>query len=135
MAELKTQKTEVNPLEFLNGIDNEGIRKDALAIAKILEEEVKAEPTMWGAAIVGFGQYHYKYESGREMDWFPIGFSPRKSNISLYFAGGLAEYTDILARIGKHKTGKGCLYVQKLSDIDISVLRELVQVVLEKVKE
>lgn len=127
MAELKTQKTDASVEAFLNSVADEGRKRDSFAVLDLMKQVSRAEPKMWGTAIVGFGQYHYKYESGRENDWFPIGFSPRKSNLTLYLTGGLESQADLLAKLGKHKTGKGCIYINKLADVDQSVLRQMLE--------
>ena len=127
MAELKTQKTDASVEAFLNSVADEGRKRDSFAVLDLMKQVSRAEPKMWGTAIVGFGQYHYKYESGRENDWFPIGFSPRKSNLTLYLTGGLESQADLLAKLGKHKAGKGCIYINKLADVDQSVLRQMLE--------
>lgn len=127
MAELKTQKTDASVEAFLNSVADEGRKRDSFAVLDLMKQVSRAEPKMWGPAIVGFGQYHYKYESGRENDWFPIGFSPRKSNLTLYLTGGLESQADLLAKLGKHKAGKGCIYINKLADVDQSVLRQMLE--------
>lgn len=127
MAELKTQKTDASVEAFLNSVADEDRKRDSFAVLDLMKQVSRAEPKMWGPAIVGFGQYHYKYESGRENDWFPIGFSPRKSNLTLYLTGGLESQADLLAKLGKHKTGKGCIYINKLADVDQSVLRQMLE--------
>lgn len=91
-----------------------------------MQEVTGAEPRLWGSSIVGFGDYHYKYESGREGDWFVTGFSPRKQNLTLYIMAGFDNYDQLLSRLGKYKTGKSCLYINKLDDVDLDVLKELV---------
>ena len=127
MAELKTQKTDASVEAFLNSVADEDRKRDSFAVLDLMKQVSRAEPKMWGPAIVGFGQYHYKYESGRENDWFPIGFSPRKSNLTLYLTGGLESQADLLAKLGKHKAGKGCIYINKLADVDQSVLRQMLE--------
>ena len=127
MAELKTKKTDESFSKFLNGIQDETKRKDCFAIAEMMKTISKCEPKMWGAAIVGFGSYHYKYESGHEGDMCMIGFSPRKQNITLYISGGINNRPELLEKLGKHKTSKGCLYIKKLSDVDTQVLKELIK--------
>ena len=127
MAELKTKKNDRSVAAFLDGIENERKQEDARTIVKLMEEITGAEPAMWGESIIGFGSYHYTYASGREGDWFLTGFSPRKQNLTLYIMAGFDEYEPLLARLGKHKTGKSCLYVNKLDDIDLDVLRTLVR--------
>ncbi len=111
---------------FINGVENKTRREDAFAVKKIMGRVTGHPAMMWGTSIVGFGRYHYRYESGREGDLFRSGFSPRKQNLVLYLMPGYQDYSSYLARLGKHKTGKSCLYINKLSDIDISVLEELV---------
>jgi hypothetical protein len=129
MAELKTKSTSQSVASYLDQITDETTRKDCLAICKLMEEITKSPANMWGPSIVGVGNYNYKYESGRTLDWFIMGFSPRKANISLYILGCEAkEREQILPRLGKHKTGKGCIYVKTLSDINMDVLRELCEV-------
>jgi hypothetical protein len=125
MAEMKTQKTEASVKDFINTITDATRKRDALAMCDLMTEVTGAKPKMWGSSIIGFGDYHYKYESGRENDWFPIGFSPRKQNFALYVMGGLQEHSDLLAKLGKHKFGKGCMYINKLDDVDTAVLKEL----------
>jgi hypothetical protein len=127
MAEPKTKSTDDSVLDFLNGIDDEKKRQDSFTILELMKQATGAEPKMWGSSIVGFGSYHYKYASGRVGDWFVTGFSPRKQDLTLYIMSGFDEYEALLSKLGKHKTGKACLYINKLQDIDISVLRELVK--------
>ena len=134
MAENKTKKTEASVKEFLNQIEDEQRKKDCMHLSEIMKELTGAEPRMWGGSIVGFGDYHYKYASGREGDWFLCGFSPRKQNLSIYLMGYLEFYEDILKDLGKHKHGKGCLYINKLSDVDEEVLRKLVETTIERLK-
>jgi len=126
MAENRTQKTAVNVADFISAVAHEGKRKDAFEILEMMKAVTGEEPKMWGASIIGFGDLHYKYASGREGDWFKVGFSPRKAKISLYGSGcDVAMHEELLTRFGKHKAGKGCLYVNKLADIDIEVLKEM----------
>ncbi len=127
MAELKTKITEQSVEDFLNAITDEQTRQDCFAIAKLMQKATKAKPKMWGPSIVGFGSYHYKYESGRESDWFLTGFSPRKQNLTLYIMAGFARYDELMRKLGKHKTGKSCLYIKRLEDIDLKVLKELIE--------
>lgn len=126
MAELKTQKTAASVEDFLNAIEDETKRADAYKVSAMMRDATGAEPAMWGAAIVGFGHRRLKYESGREIDWMVLGFSPRKANLSLYLPGGFDRLHPLLARLGKHKTGEGCLYIKRLSDVDEGVLREVI---------
>ena len=125
MAELKTKLNNASVDKFLKGVKDEQTRADCYQIIEIMNKATKAEPKMWGTSIIGFGNIHLKYESGRELDWFPIGFSPRKQNITLYLMGGL-EQKELLDKLGKYSTGKGCLYIKKLADVDIKVLNKLV---------
>lgn len=127
MAELKTKKNTASVQAFLNAVEDPERRKDLKAIAKLMREVTGERPAMWGDSIVGFGTYHYKYASGREGDWFVAGFAPRKNSLSLYLTCDLSTLGPILKRLGTHKTGRGCLYIKRLSDVDESVLRELVE--------
>ncbi len=126
MAELKTKQTGQSVEDFLNAIADEETRQDCLAIVKLMQKATKAKPKMWGPSIVGFGDYHYKYESGRENDWFLTGFSPRKQNLTLYGLG-VTRQPELMQKLGKHKTGKGCLYIKTLADVDLKVLKELIE--------
>ncbi|MCO6501302.1 MAG: DUF1801 domain-containing protein [Vicingus serpentipes] len=128
MAENKTQKTQLNVEDFINAVEHEGKRKDAFEILEMMKTITKEKPRMWGTSIIGFGDVHYKYASGREGDWFKVGFSPRKANISLYLMGcDISKAGEMLKKLGKHKTGKGCLYINKLADIDTGVLKDLIK--------
>jgi hypothetical protein len=127
MAEIKTKKNEASVEAFLDGVANERRRQDAEVVLELMRQVTGEEPAMWGSSIVGFGRYHYRYESGREGDWFLTGFSPRKQSLTLYIMSGFRGYEGLLGRLGKHKTGKGCLYVNKLADVDLDVLRQLVE--------
>jgi Domain of unknown function (DU1801) len=124
MAELKTQITKASVDKFLQGIRDEKKGEDCYQVLKIMKKATKSEPKMWGTSIVGFGDYHYKYASGRENDWFMTGFSPRLQSLTLYAMGGFDS--ELLKKLGKHKTGKGCLYINKLEDVDKKVLKELI---------
>ena len=126
MAELKTKPNTASVEEFLNGISDEQKRKDAFAVLRLMKQITKVKPRMWGPSIVGFGEYHYKYESGREGDWFLTGFSPRKQNLTLYIMSGFSRYDVLMKKLGKYKTGKSCLYIRRLDDIDLAVLKELI---------
>ncbi len=127
MAELKTKQNNKSVDDFLSGIEKEQKRKDSFVILEIIKEIYKEEPKMWGNNIIGFGGHHYKYKTGREGDWFKIGFSPRKQNIVIYFMDYLDEKDVIFQKIGKYKIGKACFYINKLADINIEVLKELIQ--------
>ena len=126
MAELKTKKNDDRVEDFLNSVADQQKREDSFAILDIMKVITGAEPKMWGSSIIGFGNYHYKYKSGREGDWFQVGFSPRKQSITLYIMSGFSRYDALLKKLGKYKNGKSCLYVKRLSDVDIDVLTELV---------
>ncbi len=126
MAELKTKLTKLSVEDFINAIAEEQKRKDAFAILEMMKKATKDKPKMWGPSIIGFCDVHLKYESGRELDWFRIGFSPRKQNITLYLSGTLDSRATLLKKLGKHKTGKGCLYINKLSDVDTKVLEKII---------
>lgn len=126
MAQNKTQPTQVTVDEFLATVDQPQKVADSRVLIELMERISGAKATMWGPSIIGFGTYHYKYDSGREGDFLEIGFSPRKAAISIYLMAGHARYPELMAKLGKHKTGKGCLYVKKLSDIDMDVLEQLV---------
>ena len=127
MAENKTKET-VEPVEdFLYAVDHPTRRSDALELNEIFKEVTGFSPKMWGPAIVGYGNYHYVYDSGREGDFLATGFSPRKQNLSIYIMPGYAEFGEILGRLGKHKMGKSCLYINKLADVDTGVLKELIR--------
>jgi hypothetical protein len=126
MAENKTQRTTASVEAFLNTIADEQKRRDAFTLLEMMREETAAEPDMWGESIVGFGHTHYKYASGREGDWFHTGFSPRKQNLTLYLNYGFDGNEEQMARLGKYTTGKACLYVKRLSDVNMDVLRELI---------
>lgn len=125
-ADVKTKKTEASVEGFLNTIKDEETRKDCFEIVQMMKKASKAEPKMWGSSIVGFGEYHYKYESGREGDSPLIAFSPRKQNITLYVLLGADHENPLLKKLGKHTIGKYCLYIKKLSDVDINVLKDLI---------
>ena len=127
MAELKTKPNEQSVEAFLNSVEDEKKRQDCLTILEIMKQITKAEPQMWGSSMVGFGSYHYKYESGREGDWFVAGFSPRKQNLTLYIMAGFSRYDELLSKLGKFKTGKSCLYIKKIEDVDLKTLKELIK--------
>lgn len=127
MAELKTQKNDGDVIAFLNGVAHEKRRTDSFKVLELMKEVTGETPKMWGNSIIGFGQYHYKYASGREGDWFLTGFSPRKQSLTLYIMAGFDDYDELMSRLGKYKTGKSCLYINKLEDVDQDVLRTLVK--------
>ncbi len=135
MADLKTKPTDNDVTKFLNSVTDEQKRKDCFAILNLMKCITGEEPKMWGASMIGFGSYHYKYESGREGDWFLSGFSPRKQNISLYIMAGFDRYDELMSRLGKFKTGKSCLYVKNLDQINMEVLGELIRESVEYMKK
>jgi hypothetical protein len=126
MAENKTQPTGASVENYLDAIEDQNRRKDCAALAELMAKATHQEPQMWGASIVGFGSYHYKYDSGREGDSCLTGFSSRKGDISIYLLASFPGREELLAKLGKHKTGKGCLYIRALSDVDPAVLEQLV---------
>jgi hypothetical protein len=126
MAENKTKPTPLSVAAFIDALTDPAKRTDAKAIVKLMQRATGEKPKMWGPSIVGFGSYHYKYESGREGDMPVVGFSPRKAATVLYGATGFGGSEDLLAKLGKHTTGKGCLYIKKLAEVDQTVLEALV---------
>jgi hypothetical protein len=126
MAELKTKRNDSSVDDFLNAIKDEQVRQDCRAIADIMRKATKAEPQMWGSAIIGFGSRRYKYASGREIDWMVIAFSPRKQNITLYISSGFEGYDELMSQLGKHSCGKGCVYIKRLSDVHLPTLKKLI---------
>lgn len=126
MSKLKTSPHEGSVTRFLDQVGNPQKKKDSQVLLKMMKEITGEKPIMWGPSIVGFGSYHYKYESGREGDWFVTGFSPRKQNLTLYIMPGFGRYPELMKKLGKHKTGKSCLYINKLDDVDLDILQELV---------
>ncbi len=131
MAENKTQPTAVEVRAFLDAVEHPTRRADALRLDEIFRDVTGFAPVMWGPSIVGYGRYHYRYASGREGDFLATGFSPRKANLSIYIMPGYADFGDLMDRLGKHKTGKSCLYINKLADIDEAVLRVLIRAGLD----
>lgn len=127
MAELKTQKGDGDVEAFISGIQDERRREDSKALVALMERATGEEPAMWGPSIIGFGDLHYKYESGREGDWFRVGFSPRKQSLTLYVTDYIQEDDPLLAQLGKYTTGKACIYVKRLDDVDHEVLEKLVK--------
>jgi hypothetical protein len=126
MAENKTKPTKLSVTGFIDGLTDQAKRADAKALVKVMQSAAGEKPKMWGPSIIGFGSYHYKYESGREGDMPVIAFSPRKAATVLYGMTGFSEAATVLAKLGKHTTGKGCLYIKKLADVDQRVLETLV---------
>jgi len=126
LAVIKTKPTAVSVIDFIDGIADEQKRKDSLTILKLMEKAMKQKPKMWGSSMIGFGDVRYKSPaSGREVDWFKIGFSPRKGNLSLHLID-LQRHADALTKLGKHKLGTGCLYINKLEDVELKVLEKII---------
>ena len=126
MPEQKTKPTAQDVAGFLDAVPDEGKRHDSYAIMEIMQRVTGEEPKMWGPSMVGFGSYHYTYPSGTSGDSFISGFSPRKQNLTLYIHGGFDQYDELMSRLGKYSTGKSCLYVKRLTDVDLGVLEELI---------
>ena len=135
MAEPKTKPTKQSVASFFKSLPDPQVRQDCVTITKLMEEATGSKPTMWGPAIVGFGSQHYKYASGREGDWPVIGFSPRKQNLTLYIMSGFDEQAELLQKLGKHTTAKSCLYIKRLSDIDLPTLKKLIRASVKKKKK
>ena len=131
MAELKTKQTDASVEAYLNAIEDAERRDDCRAIAAVMRRVTRHEPKMWGTSIVGFGSYHYRYASGREGDWFLVGFSPRKKDLTLYLMGLFAADRRLIEKLGPHKTGGSCLYIKRLADIDLAVLEKVVAASIE----
>lgn len=134
MSEIQTRPTDASVAEFLDGVTPAGRREDARALCEVLARLSGADPTMWGPAIIGFGFRHLRYASGRELDWFDVGFSPRKAGLTLYITDGFERHGDLLTRLGKHRTSVSCLYITRLADVDLAVLAELVTLSLANVR-
>ena len=130
----KTVVTQASPAEFIRQITDTTRRKDAAALARMMREITAKRGRMWGSSMVGYGEYHYRYDSGREGDSFVTGFSPRKQNLTIYIMPGFDNYKSLLSKLGKHKLGKSCLYVKKLDDIHQDVLRQLIQQSVQTMK-
>ncbi len=126
-AKNKTTANKGSVTDFLNTIEDENKRQDALKIVELMQSITQEEPVLWGTSIIGFGSYHYKYESGREGNFMKVGFSPRKQNLTLYIMPGFEQYDKLMAQLGKYKTGKSCLYIKKLEDINREVLETLIK--------
>ena len=132
---LKTTPTDKSVEAFLNSVDNEKKRNDSFELLEMMKEITGEEPVMWGDSIVGFGKYQYKYASGREGEWFLAGFSPRKQNLTLYIMSGFEAFDKTLEELGKYKTGKSCLYINKLEDVDRSALKKLIKLSVEHMEK
>jgi hypothetical protein len=135
MAENKTKATDESVEAFINKVESEQKRVDAKKLVKLFEKLTGEPPVMWGPSIIGFGQYHYKYESGREGDFLMAGFSPRKTALTLYIMAGFSKYEEQLKKLGKFKTGKSCLYIKKLADVDMDVLSEMISDSIQFIKD
>jgi len=127
LAELKTKETEASVDAFLAAVENERRQRDALVVKEIMERVTGWQPKMWGPSIVGFGRYHYKYDSGREGDYLVTGFSPRKRSLTIYIMPGFSGFPKLMERLGKYKTSVSCLYITKLEDVDLEALEELIR--------
>ena len=127
MAELKTKPIKKDVNQYIQSVENAQVRQDCETLRELMGKITNSNGVMWGESIIGFGKYHYKYESGREGDWFLTGFSPRKQNLTLYIMSGFSKFNDLMAGLGKYKTGKACLYVKSLDVIDIKVLESLLR--------
>ena len=125
LAEIKTKETESSVTDFINGVKDEQKRLDSLILLRLMQKVSEEEPKMWGSSLIGFGKLRYKSPSGREVNWFKIGFSPRKANFSLYLSLYEQDHAESLIKQGKHKTGVGCLYINRLDDIDLTILEEM----------
>jgi hypothetical protein len=134
MVELKTKLNDASVVKFLNTINDEANRNDCFVIMELMQKITKSEPKMWGDSIVGFGKYHYKYESGREGDWFLTGFSPRKQNLTIYIMTGFDQFEGLMSKLGKYKASKSCLYIKSLKDIDQKILKELITLSVKRIK-
>jgi len=135
MASNKTVETDQSVEQFLKQVPEEKKRQDSFVILELMKQVTGLEPKMWGDSMVGFGRYHYKYASGREGDYFQVGFSPRKQNLTLYIMPGFEAYEELLGNLGRFKTGKSCLYINKIEDIDLAVLRKLVEQSVEHMRK
>jgi Domain of unknown function (DU1801) len=126
-AELKTKKNEQSVEGFLETVADQQKRQDSLTVLKMMKKAAHADPKMWGDSIIGFGSTHFKYASGRELEWFLLGFSPRKQALTLYLELSLVDQSDLLEKLGKHKTGRGCLYINSLSEVNLDVLQQMME--------
>ena len=127
MAELKTKKNAASVESFLNTVKDEQKRADSFTILAMMKKTTGEQPVMWGTSIIGFGNVHLKYATGRELDWMKIGFSPRKQNMTLYVLCHSKEQNELLKKLGRHKTGQSCLYINKLSDVDTTILKKIIE--------
>ena len=130
---MKTTAASVNA--FIKRVPGEARRKDCLTLLRLMKQATRTEPKMWGPTMVGFGRYHYVYASGHEGDCFLVGFAPRKQDLTLYITSGFGPHRALMAKLGRHKTGKGCLYIKRLEDVDLAVLKKLVAASVKHVKK
>jgi hypothetical protein len=135
VADNKTTPNDQNVEQFLNALADERMRNDCFTMLELMKQVTGMEPRMWGSSIVGFGSYHYRYESGREGDAILAGFAPRKQNLTIYHMGGVEQDDDLLKKLGKYTSGKGCLYIKRLDDVDLPTLKRLIDASFEHVKE
>jgi hypothetical protein len=135
MYELKTKLNDASVNDFLNSIQDDKKREDAFKVLDLFTEVTGQEPKMWGSSIIGFGTYKYVNGSNKEVEWMTTGFSPRKQNLTLYIMPGFSTYQKYMAKIGKHKTGKSCLYINKLEDIDLNVIRDLIKMSVDDIRK
>jgi hypothetical protein len=134
-AEIKTKQTEASVEDYINTIKDENKRRDSFALVKLMEKASGEKPKLWGSSIIGFGFKVYKSPAtGREVDWFRIGFAPRKANFSLYLTVGIGQHPAEIKNLGKYKTGGGCIYINKLDDVDLNVLKTIINESLKKNK-
>lgn len=134
LAEIKPKPTAANVEDFINNMEDEQKRKDSFVLLEMMKNATGEEPILWSSSVIGFGNKRYKSPAtGREVDWLLIGFSPRKANLSLYISVGIQEHAEALKKLGKHKTGAGCLYINKLEDIELKVLKEIVEVSVNRI--
>ena len=135
MAELKTKPNHRSVEKFLNGVADEKRRRDCFAVLELLKQVTQQKPRMWGSSLVGFGRYRYKYASGHGGEWFLTGFSPRKRDITIYLMCGFSQHEALMKQLGKFKTGKSCLYIKSLEDIDLRIFKELVRLSVEEIRK
>lgn len=136
MSNVKTTANNASVTDFIDAVPETTKREDSLKLLNLFSEVTNEKPQMWGSSIIGFGSYHYKSSrSNQEGDWPLIGFSPRKQNLTLYFMTGFDDYTELLGRLGKHKTSKGCLYIHKLADVDLTALEQLITISYKTMRE
>ena len=135
MSELKTKPSKRSVTKFINALEDEQKRKDSRQILRLMEKLTGSKPILWGENIIGFGRYHYTYKSGQEGSWFITGFSPRKQNLTIYIMPGFSKYDNLLKKLGKHKKGKSCLYINKLDNIDTQILEKLISESVEYMRK